>query len=141
LLKEIKLNTFNSIQELLQKLGLWNFLLTSLEILLLVSFGTLAIVYLFGRFLELAKTDKAKNSIAAFFMLILSILVTNYIQFQNPLYFLTITKLTNWFNYGFTILFYYLFSIIFYIIVCWKFYDNTKKIIDSFINKIKKEKK
>jgi hypothetical protein len=127
------MGTFTSIQKVLETLGIWNFTLHSLAILALVSFGALAVVYIFGRFLDIAKTDRSKNAIALVTMFFLSFLVVGFIDFKDIMLTFKLTSIAMIVDYGFLVLFHYLFSILFYSVFCFKFFDNCKKILEKLI--------
>jgi hypothetical protein len=95
-----------------------------------VSFATLGIVYMFGRMLELLKTDRSKN--------ILAIIVIYLFQFLYEFLDVSLTRIADkelvmqtLMDKGWSIFLFGAISIVIYVTVCWRLYSR----IDNFLDK------
>lgn len=86
-----------------------------------IAFMTLGLVSIVGRLWEIVKTDRSKNVVASFFLLVLSFTYRYRgkleVNLENIWSILELTSL----------------SAIFYIAVCWRFYSRIDALFDKKI--------
>jgi hypothetical protein len=123
---------FDSIQMTLSKLGLFDIMVESGKRIALIIFGALAVVYIFGRYLNIAKTDRSKNAIGIICMLLFSVVTIGWLDYSNILisgkYTVVIVI-----GYIFSVIMHFLISILMYAFICWGLFDKVKAFKNKYI--------
>lgn len=120
-------------------MGVFYLVLSALLETLLVAFGALAVVFIFGRCFELVRKDRGKNTLAVVIMLLLSPIA--HIKFGLPDFWVkySLYTLSDWFNFGFSVASVFLGSVIIYVTICWRFYDRVVGLLDKVLPSKKKK--
>ncbi len=112
---------------------------------IIIVFGTLGIVYTFGRLLfpglnkKSARADKIKNRIAAVSLLVIT--CGSGLVYDYPTLFTTGLERVAWVQYGWDSLLYFSIGVVFYVTVGWRFFKRIDSYLDKKIGPDTKEKK
>ena len=93
---------------------------------ILIPFMTLGIVYIFGRLLEITKTDRSRNILATIVLVILSFTTGNFGNHFAGMF---------TFSYIFESLVYIAISSIIYVNFCWNLFDRIDNLLDRKVGK------
>jgi len=98
--------------------------------LAMIAFTTLGVVYVFGRMLDLVKTDRAKNCVAVVTLILASFAVVVQLNHGGVTLLFEMPK-AEIIEIILESLFYFTFSTVFYVLFAWRLWWRIDKLLDK----------
>ena len=127
----------NTAYDVLTKFGILQYVLFEFCVLSLITWPSLARVYVIGRYLNIVKTDNdsVKNLIGIIWMFILSFVVIGWFSYRQEIVYLKFESREKLVEYILTALAHYSIAILYYAFVCWSAFDRVKSFITRKLKK------
>jgi hypothetical protein len=122
---------WKEIQATLSDFGLTHAVVNGCIKVALIICAALAIVYIFGRYLNILKSDRSRNLLAIVCMMIFSVIVIAWFDYKDVLLSLKFKGPLELYGFLFSVVMHFCFSVLAYAFVCWKLFERMRGLFNA----------